>query len=252
VILTFTTYRKIRTDERRGRSALTAAAKRFFTSSLIQDHSYDTQTDCSVAPFDVNECVPKPIDPQDFDNDTQNRSSGALHHAKTTYLSHMEESIETQRLIPAWEYVADTVMGGMSSGNIRAEAYQGRSANVLRGDVSLDNNGGFVQIAADLNADSSIYDASDWDGFEMIICGNDTAYDFRLRTDALRRPWQSFRTDFIAPSAWQTVRLPFDQMIPHKTDAAFDPAGLRRIGILAIGRAMRAEIAVAAVHLYRS
>ena len=56
----------------------------------------------------------------------------------------------------------------------------------------------------------------------------------------------------MAPSTWQTVRLPFDQMIPHKTDAAFDPARLRRIGILAIGRAMRAEIAVAAVHLYRS
>ena len=252
MILTFTTCRKIRTDERRGRSALTAAAKRSFTLSLIQDHSYDKQTNCSFAPFNFSECVPKPIDPHDFDNDSQNKSSGALHHAKMTYLSQMEKSIETQRLIPTWEYVADTVMGGMSSGNIRAEVYQRRSANVLRGDVSLDNNGGFVQIAADLNADGRIYDASAWDGFELLICGNDTAYDFRLRTDALRRPWQSFRTDFIAPSTWQTVQLPFDQMIPHKTDAAFDPARLRRIGILAIGRAMRAEIAVAAVHLYRS
>ena len=175
-----------------------------------------------------------------------------MHHAKTTYLSQMEKSMETQRLIPAWEYVSDTVMGGMSTGGLRTEAYQGRSANVLRGDVLLDNNGGFVQIAADLNADGSIYDASAWNGFELLICGNDTAYDFRLRTDALRRPWQSFRTDFMAPSTWQTVRLPFDQMIPHKTDAAFDPARLRRIGILAIGRAMRAEIAVAAVHLYRN
>ena len=47
------------------------------------------------------------------------------------------------------------------------------------------------------------------------------------------------------------MRLPFAEVTPHKTDAAFDPARLRRIGILAIGREMRAEIAVASVHFYR-
>ena len=159
--------------------------------------------------------------------------------------------MDTHRLTPDWEYVADTVMGGVSTGGLSVETYQDRQATVLRGEVSLDNNGGFVQIAADLNPDGSLYDASTWDGIALEICGNDAAYDFRLRTDALSRPWQSFRTDFIAPDTWQTVRLPFAEVTPHKTDAAFDPARLRRIGILAIGREMRAEIAVAAVHLYR-
>ncbi|MEL7213500.1 MAG: CIA30 family protein [Pseudomonadota bacterium] len=159
--------------------------------------------------------------------------------------------MEMHRLSPAWEYVADTVMGGVSSGGIAQETVQGRAATVLRGDVSLDNNGGFVQMASDLNAGGRLYDASDWDGVALEVCGNDATYDFRLRTDALSRPWQSFRTDFIAPDTWQTVRLPFADVSPHKTDAHFDPARLRRIGILAIGREMQAEIAVAAIHLYR-
>lgn len=164
----------------------------------------------------------------------------------------MTPTPETRLIAPAWEYVADTVMGGVSTGGLRVETYKGRPATVLRGDVSLENNGGFVQIAADLNADGSLFDASDWDGFALTVCGNDAAYDFRLRTDALSRPWQSFRTDFIAPDTWQTVRLPFADVTAHRTDAAFDPARLRRIGILAIGREMQAEIAVAAVHLFRA
>lgn len=163
----------------------------------------------------------------------------------------MTTATETHQLIFGWEYIADTVMGGISIGGCQVETYKGRTATVLRGDVSLQNNGGFVQIAANLNTDGSCYDASAWDGFELNVCGNNAAYDFRLRTDALSRPWQSFRTNFVAPFKWQTVRLPFANVTPHKTDATFEAARLRRIGILAIGREMRAEIAVAAVYLYR-
>ncbi len=163
----------------------------------------------------------------------------------------MTQTSQTYELVPAWEYVADTVMGGVSTGDCLVETYKGRKATVLRGDVSLENNGGFVQIASDLNADGSRYDAGAWDGIELTVCGNGAKYDFRLRTDALSRPWQSFRTDFVAPVTWRALRLPFAHVIPHRTDATFDAARLRRIGVLAIGREMRAEIAVAAVHLYR-
>lgn len=43
---------------------------------------------------------------------------------------------------------SDQVMGGISTGNISRELhYHGRNANVLRGEVRLDNNGGFIQMA---------------------------------------------------------------------------------------------------------
>lgn len=154
-------------------------------------------------------------------------------------------------LYPKWEYVADAVMGGVSEGGVQQEMYRGRMATVLRGAVSLENNGGFIQIAFDLRPDGSGFNASDWDGIELVNCGNGERYDIRLRTDQLSRPWQSFRTEFTAAAEWQALRIPFATFMSHRTEAIFDPSQLRRIGVLAIGRAFQAELAVAGIRLYR-
>lgn len=152
---------------------------------------------------------------------------------------------------PKWEYVADAVMGGVSEGDVQQEMYRGRMATVLRGAVSLENNGGFIQIAFDLRPDGTGFNASDWDGIELLNCGNGERYDIRLRTDQLSRPWQSFRTEFTAEAEWRTQRIPFARFVSHRTDAVFDPSQLRRIGVLAIGREFEAELAVAGICLYR-
>ncbi len=154
-------------------------------------------------------------------------------------------------LRPVWEYVADGVMGGESRGRLSQEAVQGRQAARLTGDVSLDNGGGFLQIAFDLRPDGKAMDLSDWTGIEIDVLGNGEEYDLRLRTDQLSRPWQSFRTGFTAMRDWTTQRRAFDDFVPHRTDRTLDPAHLRRIGILAIGRAFAADVAIAAVRLYR-
>ena len=153
-------------------------------------------------------------------------------------------------LNPDWEFVADTVMGGVSTGRIEAAQIDGRRATRLTGTVSLDNNGGFVQMAFDL-ADGAEFDASGYDGLALTLRGNGERYEVRLRTSALTRPWQSFRAAITAPADWTILRLPFDAFEAHRTDAAFDPATLRRIGVLAIGRIFDADIAVASVTLYR-
>lgn len=154
-------------------------------------------------------------------------------------------------LSPGWEYVADTVMGGVSRGQIEPAVIEGRDAMRLTGTVSLDNDGGFIQMAFDLAEGGGPVDASPWDGVEIDLRGNTERYDLRLRTDQLTRPWQSFRAEFTATPEWTTLRVPFDALEPHRTDAAFDPMRLRRIGILAIGRKFDADVAVASVRLYR-
>jgi len=157
-------------------------------------------------------------------------------------------------LTPDWEYVADTVMGGASAGQIAREVVAGRQAMRLTGQVSLENNGGFIQMASDLSSDmgaGGLLDASGWDGIEIAILGNGATYEVRLRTDALTRPWQSFRAEVTAAPDWQTLRLPWSAFEPHRTDAAFDPARLRRIGVLAIGSRMQADISVAFLGLFR-
>ncbi|KIN61182.1 Complex I intermediate-associated protein 30 [Sulfitobacter noctilucae] len=153
-------------------------------------------------------------------------------------------------LSPVWEYVADTVMGGVSTGQIEPIAMDGMIATRLTGDVSLDNDGGFVQMAFDLRPDGAALDASAFTGIEITVRGNDEPYDLRLRTDQLERPWQSFRTDFQATPEWQTLRIPFASVTPHRTDVLFDPARLRRIGVLAIGREFHADITVAQIGFY--
>lgn len=149
-----------------------------------------------------------------------------------------------------WGYVADTVMGGVSKGGGSREIYHGRDAVVLRGDVSLDNNGGFVQIAANLRDDGQAVDANHWHGIALDVCGNNEVYDFRLRTDQLTRPWQSFRAEFTATDTWQTIRFPFDDFESNNTTATFDPAQLRRVGVLGVGRVFTAEVAVSGIRFY--
>jgi len=49
------------------------------------------------------------------------------------------------------------------------ETFGGRVANVLRGSVSLANNGGFIQMATDLNLKGSTVDASGFSGVELDV-----------------------------------------------------------------------------------
>jgi Complex I intermediate-associated protein 30 (CIA30) len=76
-------------------------------------------------------------------------------------------------------------MGGVSTGSVSREShYHGRDANILRGTVRLDNNGGFIQMAANfvpvITADSATsqnnsfrtatpIDASQFTGIELVV-----------------------------------------------------------------------------------
>jgi len=135
-------------------------------------------------------------------------------------------------LNPQWEYVADTVMGGVSSGQIESLEIDGNQATRLTGQVSLDNNGGFVQMAFDFRPGAATFDASAYAGIQITLRGNNEAYDLRLRTDELTRPWH------------------FEAFVPHRTDVTLDTARLRRFGVLAIGRVFEADVAVSEIGFY--
>lgn len=152
-------------------------------------------------------------------------------------------------LITDWKFVSDTVMGGVSHGSISHENIAGLQATRLTGEVSLENNGGFVQMAFDISKNGRDFDASRFNAIELNVIGNDETYDLRLRTSDLNRPWQSFRVAFFAPSKWTTVSFRFADFIRHKTDTLFNPKHLRRIGVLGIGRVLTADIAVSRIRL---
>lgn len=149
-----------------------------------------------------------------------------------------------------WELVSDRVMGGVSFGTLRRDPVQGRLALHLKGDVRLENNGGFLQAALDLAEDSATVDASGFTGIALDVLGNGETYNIHLRTADVTRPWQSYRATFRAPPGWVTVTLPFDRFSAHRLEEPLDLSALRRIGLFAIGSAFRADLAVAGLRFF--
>ena len=45
-----------------------------------------------------------------------------------------------------WKFIADDVMGGLSTGSVVYEMEEGTSIAYLNGEVSTENNGGFIQL----------------------------------------------------------------------------------------------------------
>ncbi len=149
---------------------------------------------------------------------------------------------------PAWRFFSDRVMGGVSTGGMTTETVKGRPALCLRGQVRLDNNGGFVQIALELPA---LPDAASWRGVELDVLGNDRRYGVHVRTRGMTAPWQAFRASFEAGPAWHTVLLPFDGFEPYRTSGTLEAPSIRRVGIVAIGESFDAEVCIARLALYR-
>ena len=71
------------------------------------------------------------------------------------------------------------------------------------------------------------------------------------RTADLFLPWQAYRASFQTQTGWQTVHLPFSEFTGYRTRTALDTGRLKRLGIVAIGRAFEADLCVAGVALYR-
>ena len=150
-----------------------------------------------------------------------------------------------------WRAVSDRVMGGLSEPLLRREEHAGRRCLRLSGQVRLDNNGGFIQAGLDLAADGGDVDASAFGGLRLLVYGNGQRYSLHLRSADVVRPWQSYRAHFEAPAEWREVRLPFDEFTPHRLEAPLDRTRLRRIGLVAIGRAFEADVRLAKIAFYR-
>ncbi len=149
-----------------------------------------------------------------------------------------------------WQLMSDTVMGGMSSGHMTSAVVSGRRAIRMQGSVSLENNGGFLQIALDLASDGGTVDASAFRGIAIEFLGDGEAYGLHLRTSDLARPWQSYRASFVARETWSTLQVPFVDFVPHRTQVSLSTARLRRLGIVAIGRKFNPDLCVGGVSFY--
>lgn len=150
-----------------------------------------------------------------------------------------------------WRTFSDQVMGGVSEGRVARIEVEGRNCLHLSGDVRLENNGGFIQAALDLAPSGGVLDASGFSGVRIQASGNGEVYGLHLRTPDNIRPWQSYRAGFIAGEGLQTIDLPFARFEPYRLEKPLDVRRLRRVGLVAIGRAFQADLSVCEISLYK-
>ena len=162
-----------------------------------------------------------------------------------------------------WAGFTDQVMGGISKGICTREVIEGKVCNLMKGRVSLYNNGGFIQMATALSTDPALsltVDASRFDGVELEVLyrgdEDEETFNVHLRNPACLRQFSSYRGSFFVKKNqdWQTVRIPFDNFVgygPGSSEIPFDASELRRLGIVAIGKAMEVYLAVAGVRFYK-
>ncbi|EDM69708.1 hypothetical protein RAZWK3B_07854 [Roseobacter sp. AzwK-3b] len=150
--------------------------------------------------------------------------------------------------VTEWRYISDQVMGGVSHGGARAESLEGETYLRLIGDVSIKNNGGFIQARAELEQGFP----AEAQGVVLQVRGNGERYYVFLRTRGTILPWQFYNAPFQTSDDWQTVRLPFTAFKPsgRMLRATPLPETVTSLGVVAYGRNHRADVTARWIGLY--
>ena len=132
---------------------------------------------------------------------------------------------ESEEKAPKWFAVNDGVMGGLSKGQPEIKA----GALHFRGDLSLENNGGFSSIRT-----NGSFDFSGKEALVMRVKGDGRTYQLRLQTDALYRGSEiSYGANFDTKQGqWIEVKIPLEKLSPSWRGRRLDgpPLDLSKIG----------------------
>jgi hypothetical protein len=161
----------------------------------------------------------------------------------------IDDFSETGNDAASWSVFTDRVMGGVSTAGATLELIAGRRALHLRGSVSLERNGGFVQIARPLGRGSVPLDACAYTGLALDVCGTPGTYFVHLRTVQTRAPWQHYRAELPVRPVWTTVTVPWSAFAPQGLGTPLDVSALTRLGIVGGQTAFEADVAVGRVGL---
>ena len=147
-----------------------------------------------------------------------------------------------------WNFVADSVMGGISSGEVRLGNDGSETFASMIGNVSTENNGGFIQFRSNLDErlDKEVK------GVYLKVKGNGEKYYIHLRTRGTMLPWQYYQSAFSTQNGWTEILLPLDSFMPSGSwlTKGVNPTSIRSIGVVAYGRDHIADIQVTEIGFY--
>ena len=113
---------------------------------------------------------------------------------------------KSNRNLEDWQVIDDTVMGGVSNGLLRLD---GEGNGVFKGDVSIENNGGFSSIQLSMesikvNSENSI---------KLIVKGDGSSFQFRIKNSKYDR--HSYVVNFKTSGKWENILIPMNEMTPR-------------------------------------
>jgi len=149
-----------------------------------------------------------------------------------------------------WRGFSDRVMGGISTAQLDNAQLAGRGCIRLTGNVTRENNGGFVQMALYFGRDYAEFDASDYKGLDLLVYGNNEDYNLHVRTSDCGWHDESYRMTFFAKPEWHRIRIPWDAFEANKVAKPLDSSQLQRVAVLGWMREFQADIALAEISLY--
>jgi hypothetical protein len=148
-----------------------------------------------------------------------------------------------------WCFVTDKVMGGVSEGRFETKVDGKDSHYNMQGNVSTENNGGFLQFRTKIN-DHPI--GKLYKGIRIQVRGNNEEYAVHIRTKYLFLPWQYYQSKFIATNEWEVIELPLKDF--NKSNfyqpSSVSSIDIQTLGIVAIGRDFQANIDLRYIELY--
>ena len=131
---------------------------------------------------------------------------------------------------PAWQIVNDDVMGGVSTSRFSVT----NGVAVFRGEVSLENSGGFASV----RSPAARHDLAGFDAFVVRARGDGRTYKFTVRTESgFDAP--IYQCAFTTKSGvWEEHRLAFKDFVPTfrgrmlSGQPPLDPAKVASVGFL--------------------
>ena len=141
-----------------------------------------------------------------------------------------------------WTYIADNVMGGISDGGVEFNLVDSNVYVLLSGNVSTENNGGFIQIRRKLKN----IDLSKAKSIRVYARGNNEKYYIFLRTTGTILPWQYYSHEFTVNEEYNEFIMPIKDFKKSGTLLAkqVNPKKITSVAIVAYGRDHVAEIYV--------
>ena len=146
-----------------------------------------------------------------------------------------------------WSAISDNVMGGISEVNFYEIEEDGKKFYRLEGQVSTENNGGFIQSVVRINNS-----AEDFNGIRVQARGSKDGYYLWIRTPACRFPWDRYIAYFEPSNEWSSIEIPFSGLkksnfyMPKKMNSS----RIKTIALAAYGKDFDARLDIGNIEFY--